>query len=108
MAFTDLAEHLEEVFGEIRTEDQHTASVQSQRGSRGFRSAKEKRRVEHQRRIRRAMERFMLEIASGVRPSTCCGPYCHHLLKPQRGAVRRFCSKYCERLKRKMVVQTGA
>lgn len=103
MAFTDLDEHVAEVFGDARAEDQHTTSVQSPRGSRGFRSKQEKRRLEHQRRIRRAMERFLQRMMSGEIPSTCRGPYCMSLLAPQRGVPKGFCSDDCKKVKAKVM-----
>jgi hypothetical protein len=105
MAFTDLDEHIAEIFGTVVAEDQHTTSLQSQRGSgapRGYRTTREKHRVEHERRKRRAIERFMAEVADGTRPTTCRGPSCCNLLLPQRGAILECCSGRCRKAKQRM------
>lgn len=98
MAFTDLEEHLAEVFGEriaehfpsrIGITDRARRSPEGYACQNAAKCAKRKAKREAKR---------LAELMDGTRPSRCDGPGCFNLLnpKPRNGIPFLYCGIACE------------
>ena len=99
MAFTDLAEHLEEVFSERGAEagelPARTGLTDRERRSSVGYAAKNARKCAKRAAAQEAKRRA--ELLDGTRPARCDGPDCCNLLnpKPRNGIRFLFCGTDC-------------
>ena len=98
MPFTDLDEHLAEAFGEYVAE---IYLLRPSKSPEAYRTPQAKARQNMRRSARRTAQtaaRWMVEMISGVRPTSCRGPECHNLLspKPRRAVgIVLYCCRTC-------------